>query len=90
MLRSLVFIQTFFIFSIAFPHFSTKIEDSRDFAVNIHRANMAEIMRFRKRIEEEKLDEKYGPAFADSYEYEEKLKVANILQTIRKLHKFGN
>ena len=51
---------------------------------------MAEIMRFRKRIEEEKLDEKYGPAFADSYEYEEKLKVANILQTIRKLHKFGN
>ena len=51
---------------------------------------MEEIMRFQKRIEEEKLDKKYGPAFADSYSFEEKVKVANILETIRKLHKFGN
>ena len=90
MLRCLVFIETLVIFSLAFPHFSTKIEDSRNFAVIVHRANMEEIMRFRRRIEEEKLNRRYGPAFADSYSFEEKVKVANILQTIRKLHKFGN
>ena len=90
MLRCLVFLQTWLIFSHSFPHFSTEMEDSRNFAVIVHRANMEEIMRFQRRIEEEKLNQKYGPAFADSYSYDEKVKVANILQTIRKLHKFGN
>ena len=90
MLRCLVFIQTLAIFAHSFPHFSTKIEDSRNFAVFIHRANMEEIMRFQRRIEEETLNRNYGPAFADSYSYEEKMRVANVLQTIRKLHKFGN
>ena len=56
----------------------------------VHRANMEEIMRFQRRIEEENLNKEYGPAFADSYSYEEKVKVANVLQTIRKLHRFGN
>ena len=56
----------------------------------IHRANFEEIMKFRKRLEEEELNRRYGPAFADSYSFEDRVNVANILKTIRFLHSIGN
>ena len=39
---------------------------------------------------EAELIAKYGPAFADSYQYEDRVRVAKVLETIRKLHNRGH
>ena len=39
---------------------------------------------------EAELINKYGPAFAESYKYEDRVRVAKVLETIRKLHSRGN
>ena len=38
---------------------------------------------------EARLISDYGPAFADGYSYQEKVRTARILKTIRQLHRLG-
>ena len=90
MFRSAIFTLSLVITSTTFPHSTRDTEGLRNYAVIVHRENMDEIMKFQRRIEEEELNMKYGPAFADSYSYEDKVNVANILRTIRSLHRIGN
>lgn len=56
----------------------------------VHEAKIREIKEFMQRLQEAELLRNYGPAFAESYNYEDKLQVAHILKMIRRLHKYGN
>ena len=63
--------------------------DSGQYAHQIHLENIKQIMNFQQRFEEAKLISEYGPAFADSYEHEDKVRTARLLKTIRQLHEIG-
>ena len=90
MFRYLLLSSSIIALAMGLPHFRSSTEDSRHFAMTVHRANAEEIKKFQMRLEEQELNSQYGPAFADSYSYQERVRVANILRTIRALHKFGN
>ena len=47
-------------------------------------------MDFQRRLAEADLDLTYGPAFADSYSYDEKVRIAETIKMIRRLHRQGN
>ena len=47
-------------------------------------------MEFQQKLAEADLDLSYGPAFADSYSYDEKVRIAETIKMIRRLHRQGN
>ena len=48
------------------------------------------MMEFQQRLAEADLDMSYGPAFADSYSLEDKIRIAETIKMIRRLHYQGN
>ena len=63
---------------------------SGEYALQIHEENIKQIMNFQRRFEEAKLLSQYGPAFASEYSYEDKVRTAKLMKTIRQLHMQGN
>ena len=59
-------------------------------ALRIHNKKLSEIMEFQQRLAEADLDLTYGPAFADSYSFDEKSRIAETIKMIRRLHLQGN
>ena len=59
-------------------------------ALRIHNKKISEIMEFQQKLAEADLDLSYGPAFADSYSYDEKLRISDTIKMIRRLHRQGN
>ena len=59
-------------------------------ALRIHNQKISEIMEFHQSLEEADLDRSYGPAFADSYSLDEKIRIAETIKMIRRLHQHGN
>ena len=45
---------------------------------------------FQQRLDEANLIKNYGPAFATNYDYQEKIRVAKIIQAIKMFHGRGN
>lgn len=59
-------------------------------ALRIHNQKISEIMEFNQRLAEAALDMSYGPAFADSYSFDDKIRIAETIKMIRRLHNQGN
>ena len=45
---------------------------------------------FQQRLDEANLIRDYGPAFAINYDYQDKLRIANIIQAIKMFHGRAN
>ena len=65
-------------------------KDNGHYAHQVHLENIKQVAQFQKRFEEQKLINEFGPAFADSYEHEDKVRTARLLKTIRQLQMSGN
>ena len=59
-------------------------------ALRIHNQKISELMEFHQRLAEASLDMSYGPAFADSYSFDDKIRIAETIKMIRRLHNQGN
>ena len=74
--------------NIYFSKLSKGVEEN--LALRIHNQKISEMMEFQRRLAEADLDMSYGPAFADSYSLEDKIRIAETIKMIRRLHYQGN